>query len=395
MPSQHASHWGLEPGVRFLNHGSFGACPTAVLEAQSRYRAELEGQPVRFMAREIGERLDVSRGALARFVHADAQDLVFVQNATTGVNSVLRSMELAPGDELLVTNQGYNACSNAARYVAERAGAKVVVVDLPFPIKDSGEATERVLAAVTPRTRLALLDHITSPTALVLPLAEIVPVLRERGVESLIDGAHAPGMLDLDLNALGAAYYTGNCHKWMCTPKGSALLWVRRELQGSVRPAVISHGANTPQPGRSRYLTEFDWCGTGDPTAVLCVPDAIRFFEELLPGGWAALRKHNHDLALAGRALLCDALGIEAPAPDDMIGSIASVPLPPGASAGPMGAFDVEPLQSRLEREHRIEVPIHPWPAPPARLLRISAQLYNAREDYQVLADALSVACAP
>ena len=195
-------------------------------------------------------------------------------------------------------------------------------------------------------------------------------------------------MLDLDIEAIGAGYYTGNCHKWMCTPKGSALLWVRRDLQDSVRPAVISHGANTPRPGRSRFQTEFDWCGTTDPSALLAVPDAIRFFEELLPGGWAELRAHNRALVLEGRALLCEVLGVEAPAPESMIGTIASVPLPDGAGGGG-GAFDVDPLQGRLYDEARVEVPIHPWPAPPRRLLRISGQLYNARDDYEALADGL------
>jgi len=387
MASPHAAHWTLDPDIHFLNHGSFGACPSAILEAQREHRAALERAPVRFLARDLGEQLDAARASLAAFVGSAQEDLVFVPNATTGVNAVLRSMTLQPGDELIITNQGYNACNNAARYVAERAGAQVVVADVPFPIASPEEAVEAVLAVVTPRTRLALLDHVTSPTGLVLPMKELVDGLKARGVETLIDGAHAPGMLELDIEALGAGYYTGNCHKWMCTPKGSALLWVRRDLQESVRPAVISHGANTPQPGRSRFQTEFDWCGTSDPTALLCVADALRFFEELLPGGWAELRAYNHALALEARALLCEALAIDEPAPASMIGTIASVPLPDGAGGG--GAFDVDPLQRRLYDEARVEVPIHPWPAPPRRLLRISAQLYNARDDYEALAAGL------
>lgn len=391
MPSAHAHHWGLEPGLHFLNHGSFGACPTAVLEAQRRYRDELERQPVRFLAREIGPRLDAAREALARFVGAAPEDLVFVPNATTGVNAVLRSMELSPGDELLVTDHGYNACSNTARYVAERSGARVVVAHVPFPLRSADEVTEAVLGAVSPRTRLALLDHVTSPTALVFPIAELVTALRERGVETLVDGAHGPGMLELDLDSLGAAYYTGNCHKWMCAPKGAALLHVRRDLQEGVRPAVISHGANTPRPGRSRFRTEFDWCGTTDPTAWLAVPDAIRFFEELLSGGWAELREHDRGLVLEGRALVAEALGAPEPAPAGMIGSIASLPLPDDPDT-PAGAFDDDPLQVRLLEEARVEVPIHPWPAPPRRLVRLSAQLYNARDDYEALAGALAAA---
>ncbi len=389
MPSPHAALWSLDPKVRFLNHGSFGACPTALLEAQARHRASLEEAPVRFMARELRGKLNEAREALGPFLGASPGDLAFVPNATTGVNSVLRSLELGAGDELIVTNQGYNACNNAAHFVAERAGARVVSVEIPFPITSAEEVTTRLLAAVSERTRLLLVDHVTSPTGLVLPIAQIVEGMRARGVETLVDGAHTPGMLDLDLGSLGAAYYTGNCHKWMCTPKGSAFLWVRPDLQESVRPAVISHGANTPQPGRSRFLTEFDWCGTTDPTPWLCIPEAIHFFEGLLPGGWTELRSHNRDLVLGGRDILCAALGIEAPAPDSMIGSIASVPIPKGA-AEPVGAFDVDPLQAKLYEESGVEVPIHSWPAAPARLLRISAQLYNSPEDYTVLAQALT-----
>ncbi len=394
MPSPHASHWSLDPTVHYLNHGSFGACPTSVLAAQSRYRAELERQPVAFLDRGLGDRLDRAREALATFVGAPAGDLVVVPNATTGVNSVLRSMDLEAGQELIITNQGYNACNNAARFVAERCGARVVVVDLPFPITSPDEVTECVLAAVTPNTRLALVDHVTSPTALVLPVGAIVQALRERGIETLVDGAHAPGMLELDIASLGAAYYTGNCHKWMCTPKGSALLYVRPDLQESVRPAVISHGANRPRLGRSRFQTEFDWCGTTDPTAVLCIPDAIRFFEELLPGGWGELRTHNHSLALDGRDLLADKLGLARPAPDEMIGSMASLPLPPGDQREFHEALGDDPLQIRLLDEARVEVPVHPWPAAPQRLVRVSAQLYNDRADYQALASALLQTCS-
>jgi len=245
-----AEAWDLDPGVRFLNHGSFGACPRAVLEAQSRLQAELEREPVQFMARRLPSYLDDARESLASFVGAAASDLVFVPNATTGVNAVLRSLTFEPGDELLVTNHGYNACSNAARFVCERAGAEAKVAEIPFPLQSEQQVLDAILAVVTPKTRLALIDHITSPTGLVLPIARIVRELRERGVETLVDGAHGPGMLELNLDEIGAAYYTGNCHKWLCTPKGSGLLHVRRDLQDSVRPTVISHGANSPRADR-------------------------------------------------------------------------------------------------------------------------------------------------
>jgi isopenicillin-N epimerase len=382
-------HWLLDPDVVFLNHGSFGACPRPVLEYQTELRARIERQPVRFFVRDLEGLLDEARAVLADFLGAAPDDLAWVANATTGVNAVLRSLELAPGDELLTTDHEYNACRNALEFVAGRWGARVVVAALPFPIAGPDEALAAILARVTPRTRLALIDHVTSQTGLVLPAGEIVATLRERGVETLVDGAHAPGMLPLALDTLGAGYYTGNCHKWLCAPKGAAFLHVRRDLQPTVRPAVISHGANSPRRDRSRFLLEFDWVGTGDPTACLALPEALRFMGELLPGGWAALRRHNRARTLEGRDLLCRALDVAPPCPDEMIGSLASLPLPDGDGAPPSSALYADPLQDRLLEDFRIEVPVIPWPAPPRRLIRISAQLYNRPGDYRRLADAL------
>jgi isopenicillin-N epimerase len=377
--------WDLDPEVTFLNHGSFGACPRVVLERQAELRAELEREPVQFLAFELEPVFDEARAALAAFVGADPADLVSVGNATTGVNAVLRSLELAPGDEIVITNHGYNACNNAVTFVTDRAGARRVVAEFPFPLGSEDQVVAAILAAVTERTRLVLIDHITSPTALVLPVERIVRELSERGIDTLVDGAHGPGMVEIDLESLGAAYYTGNCHKWMCGPKVAAFLHVRRDLQAGVRPTVISHGANSPRTDRSRFQLEFDWTGTGDPTAWLCLPTLIEHMGGLVEGGWPEIRRRNRALALHGRGLLCDALGIDAPAPESMIGSIATVPLPPGDP----GAVLVDPLQTRLFEEERIEIQMPLWPSPPSRLLRLSAQLYNARGDYERLAAAL------
>jgi isopenicillin-N epimerase len=252
-----------------------------------------------------------------------------------------------------------------------------------------------VMARATPRTRLALVDHVTSQTGLVLPVGRIVAGLRELGVETLVDGAHAPGMLPLALDRLGAAYYTGNCHKWLCAPKGAAFLHVRRDLQASVRPAIISHGANATRRDRSRFLIEFDWVGTDDPTACLAVPAALDFMGGLLAGGWDALREHNRSLALAGRALLCETLRVAPPCPEEMIGSLASLPLPDGDGRPPASALYLDPLQNLLLDGYGIEVPVIPWPAPPRRLLRISAQVYNRLADYRALATALAELLPP
>jgi len=382
-----AERWPLERDLVFLNHGSFGACPTEVLRHQATLRAEMEAEPVRFLSRELDDRLDAARASLAAFVGADPDDLAFVTNATGGVNAVLRSRVFAAGDELLTTDHAYNACRNTLNFVAERAGARVVVAAIPFPVASPDEVVDAVLAKVTPRTRLALLDHVTSPTALILPVERLIAELAARGVDVLIDGAHAPGMVPLNLATLGATYYSGNCHKWLCAPKGSAFLWTRRDQQPDVRPLTISHGASAVRPGRSRFRLEFDWTGTSDPTAWLTVPKAIEYLGALVPGGWPALMARNRGLALDARRLLCAAAGTPPPCPDDMVGSIASVRLPDGTAE--VGWRRPDPLQQRLFEDWRIEVPVMSWPAAPRRLVRISAQLYNRREHYERLAQAL------
>ena len=368
--------WLLDPEITFLNHGSFGATPRAILEKQDQYRRQLEREPVRFMVRELEPMLDAARAELASFIGADPEGVVFVPNATSGVNAVLRSLDLDKHDELLVTNHEYNACRNTLDYVAGLEGAKIVVADIPFPIASPDEVVERVLALVTDRTRLFLVDHITSPTALILPVERLVAALRQRGIDTLVDGAHAPGMIPLDVRAIGAAWYTGNLHKWVCAPKGAAFLYTTPNRRYSVRPIAISHGANSTRTDRSRYHLEFDWTGTFDPTAWLCVPDSIRFIASLVAGGWPEVMQRNHDLALRARELL----GGAKTAPDDMIGSMAAVPLPDGPG---------DPLQDALLAEFKIEVPIMPWPKPPRRLIRVSAQLYNEENEYVRLKEAL------
>jgi isopenicillin-N epimerase len=386
--SEWAALWPLEPGVAFLNHGSFGACPTEILRYQADLRAQMEAEPVRFLSRELEGRLDVARAALGAFVGADPDDLAFIGNATGGVNAVLRSLRLAAGDELLTTDHAYAACRNTLDYVASVSGARVTVATIPFPVASPDAIVDTVLAQVTPRTRVALLDHVTSPTGLILPIERLVAELARRSVESLVDGAHAPGMVPLDLTALGAAYYSANCHKWLCTPKGSAFLWVRRDRQAGVHPLTISHGAKGERAGRSRFRLEFDWTGTQDPTAWLTVPKALEYLGALVPGGWPALMARNRALALEARRMLCEAVGTAPACPEAMVGSLASVLLPD--SVKPETGWRVpEPLQARLFDGWGIEVPIMRWPAPPRRLVRVSAQLYNFAGQYARLAEAL------
>jgi isopenicillin-N epimerase len=390
QPASDPCHWPLDPGVVFLNHGSFGSCPRAVLEFQTEMRARLERQPLQFLVRELESLLDAARAALAQFVGAAPENLVFVPNATSGVNTVVRSLVFEPGDELVVTDQEYNACRNALNFAAHQSRARVVVAKIPFPLRSADDVIAPILECVTPRTRLALVDHITSQTGMVLPVARLVRELAARGVDTLVDGAHGPGMVPLDLEQLGAAYYTGNCHKWLCAPKVVGLLHVRRDRQKLIRPLTISHGANSPRADRSRFLLEFGWPGTWDPTPALSIAKAIQCIGAMASGSWPEVMARNRGLALAARRILCAALCIPEPCPPEFIGSLASVPIPDAPEGGlPAPPFYEYPLQDKLRHAHGIEVPIIPWPAPPKRLLRVSAQLYNALPQYELLARSL------
>lgn len=376
------SLWGLDSAFTFLNHGSFGACLLAVQQRQQELRRQLEAQPVQFFGRSLEPLLDESRAVLAAFVGANSADLAFVPNATTGVNTVLRSLSFRPGDELLTTNHEYNASRNALDFVAQHSGATVVVAEIPFPLSSPEQVVQSVLSKVTNRTRLLLIDHVTSQTALVLPIAPLIRALADQGIDTLVDGAHAPGMIPLHLDKLGVAYYTGNCHKWLCAPKGAAFLYVREDRRDRIRPLVISHGANSPRRDRSFFHLEFDWTGTGDPTPFLCVGAAIQHLAALLPGGWADLMAHNRALALWARERLSRRLDLPLPCPNEMIGSMATLPLPDG---------DADALYQALVEEFSVEVPIIPWRGRFNRLIRVSAQLYNTPADYDRLADALDV----
>ncbi len=384
-----ALHWGLAPGRVFLNHGSFGACPRPILQLQSELRAAMEAEPVQFLWRRYEERLEPSRRALARFVGARPKDLVFVTNATTGVNAVMASLRLRPGDEILTTCHDYNACRNVLAEAAMRAGARLVVAEVPFPLRSSGEISESIMRRVTPRTRLAMIDHVTSNSAVIFPIEELVRELQRRNVDVLVDGAHAPGMLPLKLDSLQAAYYTGNLHKWVCAPKGAAFLWARDDKQAALQPAVISHGNNTPRPGYAPFQDRFDWAGTFDPTAWMCVGAAIGFMRDLLPGGWKSVRASNHRLVTKARRLLCQTLGVEPPCPEEMLGAMATLPLPARFQGIPKNG-KIDPEQLRLYDRTGIEVPFVRMGSPEQRYFRISAQLYNSMHDYERLAEAVT-----
>ncbi|MEL6184020.1 MAG: aminotransferase class V-fold PLP-dependent enzyme [Myxococcota bacterium] len=379
----------LDPDVHHLNHGSFGAVTERVQAAQRALQLRMERDPMRFFTQEVLEGLNRAREALSRFVGAQPDDLVFIHNATEGVATVLGSLALEPQDEILVNDHEYGACIKAC----EKTAATVRKVSLPLPTT-AGEIVERLKSAIGARTRLALISHITSPTGLVFPLTQILEVFERRGVPVLVDGAHAPGMVPLDLQAWGQRglrYYAANLHKWACAPKGTAFLWIREDEQSRIHPLVTSHGHNSVWPHRTPFTTRFDWTGTDDPSPFLVVPDVLEALALLHPGGWAGVRSANRSLALEARSLLLDVLGGAPLAPADMIGSLAAVQLPEDPGAPRPHALALSALQAELDAQG-FRAPVMDWPAPPNRLLRVSAHVYNTIEEYRSLAQVVAAA---
>lgn len=386
-----AAHWRLDPTIVHLNHGSFGACPTEVLDAQRRWAERVEADAVAFFVDDAWGLLDRPRAALAPILGCDAADLVFVPNATHGVAAVLHNLALGPGDEVLASTHEYPACLSILRDGCRRAGATLVTSDLPWPVPDAPALADAVLGAVTERTRLCLLSRVTSPSAIVMPAERIAPELRARGVEVLLDGAHGAGFCPNALADWGVAWATGNAHKWLCAPKGAAWLYVRRDLQPDFRPPVLSVHAEKARAfalarGRSAFGVEFDYVGTRDVTPALAIAGAIAFLERHA-GSIDAYAERNRALALRGRDLVCERLGVAPPVPDGLLGAMATIPLPPDPAPEPFGP---DPLKRALMERWRIQVPV--WSSGPGRgrSVRLSANLYNAAEQYAYLAEALA-----
>lgn len=364
-------HWRITPEIDFLNHGSFGATPTVVLQRQRELADQLESDPIEFLApeRSLLPKLEAVRIRIAKLLCVDAESLVFVRNATDGVNAVLHSFPFNDDDEVVITNHGYNACNNAVKYACRRSNTKVRIAEIPFDGVTEEVVLERVKSALNSKTRLLVIDHVTSPTALVFPVKRLIDLAHSSGARVLVDGAHAPGMLDVDLETLGADYYTGNHHKWWCGPKASGFLFVDSKWQYEVRPTVISHGMNQIPAGSSRFRAEFDWVGTYDPTPLLALPSALDFLDSLHPSGLAGLMDSNHRNALAARRILCESLTIDSVPPSSMIGSMAAVPLPLD------NAEEAEQLRKDL-RSQQFEVPV--FEACGRQILRVSMQAYNS-----------------
>jgi len=368
-----ASAWTLDPAVAYLNHGGFGATPACVLAEQQAWRDAMERNPVGFLVHQLPDLLDGVRAKVAAFLSADEEGLVFVDNATTGMQTVIARARLAPGDEILVTDHCYPAVLAQLRRASGVTGAVLRIAPVPLPAGDREAVAGAVLSRLGQRTRLVVVDHVASCSGLVFPVEEIVAECRRQAVPVVVDGAHGAGMLPVDLGKLGADFWVGNMHKWVCAPKSSAVLHAAPQWRETLRPLVASHGI------ADGYLPSFGWTGTRDPSAMLAIPAALAFFSQ---AGWAAVRQHNNALALQGADLVARRIGTCPPDPGELAAAMRLVPLPAALTEA-----DARALEHSLLAERGVVVPVTchgGW-----RWLRVSAQLYNTLSDYERLAAAL------
>ena len=374
-------HFLLDPSVIFLNHGSFGAIPRPVFEAYQNWQLRLERQPVLFLGRELPALLYESRVVLGEYLHADANDLVYIPNATHGVNIVAHSLQLKPDDEILTTDHEYGACDYAWDFVCGKTAAKYIHQHIPLPAYSKAEIVEQFWQGVTSRTKVIYLSHITSPTALRLPVEQICQRAKAAGILTVVDAAHSPGQIPFDLQTLGADIVFGNCHKWMLGVKGSAFLYVRRDVQQRIDPLIVSWGyQTTPETTTgSRFIDVLQWTGTKDPTAALTIPAAIQFMRD---HNWGEVQKESHTLLRQGIEQICDLVHMPSlyPLDSDFYGQMGIAPLPPS---------NLAILKSRLYDEYKIEVPLIQWQD--KQFVRISVQGYNTQEDVDSLVVALQI----
>ncbi|HNW81806.1 MAG TPA: aminotransferase class V-fold PLP-dependent enzyme, partial [bacterium] len=365
----------IEPGFTALNHGSFGSCPAEIINYQFELVKKMESLTTRFFTRIVKDLNAESMYSLSRFVNASSADMIFIRNATTAANAVINSMTFKPGDEIVTTNLIYGSCRNALDYAAQTKGAVIKKANIPFPVKSENEIAESILGLITKKTKLIFIDHVTSETALILPVQKICDEANRLGIDVFIDGAHAPGMLPLDISAINPTYYTGNCHKWICAPKGTAFLFVRPEKQESVIPPIISNYFCQGETSNARFHSSFDWSGTMDYTNYACVGKTIDYLENKVSGGWNGIMKRNHELVITGRNIITKELHLDQYLPDELIGSMATIKLNSTADIDPKTGIDL--IQMELLDKYNIETVITTLYPTKQRILRISAALYN------------------
>lgn len=372
-----SSHFLIDPAITFLNHGSFGATPKPVFEEYQRLQCVLEAEPVEFLGRQAANLCFQARQGLAAYLNTDTNDIVFVPNATHGINIVAHSLDLVPGDEVLTTDHEYGALDLTWTFLANQKGFTYRSCSVRLPVDSVSQFIEDFFASVSDRTRVIYMSHITSPTALIFPIAEICARARELNILTVIDGAHAPGQIDLDLSSIDPDFYAGNCHKWLCAPKGSAFLYTRKSAQPLIQPLVVSWGWQAEIPGPSQFIDYLEWTGTRDNSACLAVPSAIKFQSD---HNWASTRISCHYLAKEINRELCELFSLESLSTNDFwFGQMVSIPLP--------STLSVVDVQHQLFNEYHIEVPIITWKE--KTLVRVSVQGYNDQNDLDQLIESL------
>jgi isopenicillin-N epimerase len=373
MIDRYADQFLLDPDIHFLNHGSFGACPKPVFETLVAWQRQVEAHPVELLDRRMAQEMKSSRSALADFLNCPVEDVVYFPNPTTAINMVARSLTLKPGDEILTSDHEYGAMDRTWNFIAEKTGARYLAQPIPLPVTDHETFIETFWQGVTPRTRVIFLSHITSQTALIFPIAEICRKAREAGILTIIDGAHAPGQIPVDLLKISPDVYTGACHKWMCAPKGAAFLYARKEVQAWLDPLVVSWGYQAEHPSDSQFVDHHEWQGTRDISAFLSVPAAIRFQRE---HEWDQVQADCHQMVLEARTRLHHLTGLPKICPDGLewLGQMAAIPLP---------ELDIQRLKMRLYHQFKVEVPVYRWQG--RAFLRVSVQGYTTQQDLDAL----------
>lgn len=379
--------WSIRPDILYLDNGAFGSCPLEISKKQQEIRQEIEENPHDFFERNFLPSWNRSREALSKFINADTLGLVVLPGATHGMNVVIQALKFKAGDEILTTNHAYSSVRLMLEQVAKRDDACIVVVNIPWMVASEQILLQNLLSHVTERTRLAVIDHIPSRSGLVFPIKQIVSEFESRNIDTLVDGAHVPGMLPLDVKDINAAYYVANCHKWMCTPRGVGFLHIREDKVQNIKPLIIARSPHVSKKSSHSTLEHgFTWFGTSDPSAVLCLPSSIEFLKKVVPGGHDGLVKRNHKLAILARRIVCRALGIPIPCPDNVIGSMATIPLPDSPGPEQEGMLSI---QQMLWEKHKIVIPVYSYPSYPKRVIRLSVQAYNHLDQYLRLADCL------
>lgn len=378
MPDDLKDQFLLDPEIHFLNHGSFGACPKPVFEAHIEWQRRLEYQPIETLDRQTADEMKSARSALGEFVQCPAEDVVYFPNPTTAINMVARSLDLQPGDEILTTDHEYGAMERTWRFIAKKTGARIQVVPNPLPVTTHQDFIETFWRGVSESTRVIFISQITSQTALIFPVTEICHLAHEAGILTIIDGAHAPGQIPVNLMEMNPDVYTGACHKWMCAPKGSAFLYASKAVQPKLDPLVVSWGYESDRPSSSKFIDYHEWQGTRDMSAFLSVPAAIAFQQE---NNWDQIQARCHAMMLEARTRLHLITGLPKICPEgsEWLGQMAAIPLP---------ELDCTRLKERLYQEYRVEVPVYRWRGKP--FLRLSVQAYNTLQDLDALVDALA-----